>query len=90
MRLEREEGAFLGSMTINYALTAVVGIVYMVLVLVFARGAPLWLLIAGGVAILAVMPAVFYQRSKTLWAALDLMAFRLEHDEQAERERRRV
>ena len=78
--LEREEGGFLGSITINYAVTGVVGVVYMVIVFAFARGAPLWVLTVGGLATVSIIPALFYPRSKTIWAALDLVAFRREHD----------
>lgn len=80
LQLEREEGAFLGSMTINYALTGIIGLAYMVIVMIFAQGAPLWLLIVGGIAILAIVPALFYPRTKTIWTALDFIAFRLEHE----------
>jgi len=78
--LEREEGAFLGSMSINYAVTGSIGLVYLIAMLIFERSAPTWLLVSGGLAILLAVPLLFYPTSKTLWAALDLLAFRLEHD----------
>lgn len=74
LRLEPEEAAFLGSMTINYGVT---GAVWMVLLIVWlAVSAPhieLVPLIAASAALVTVLPMILYPFTKTTWAAIDLL-----------------
>jgi hypothetical protein len=70
---ERQEGFGVGGMAINIVVTEGIFLVY--LVIVFAAtlpDAPVGWILAGGLAINAVVPIVFYPFSKTLWAAIDL------------------
>jgi uncharacterized protein (DUF983 family) len=73
-RLEREEGGFLGAMTINYTVTAVVWLALFVtwLVLDLPDVHVLQLTIAS-VAEAIVVPLVFWPFSKTLWAVVDYL-----------------
>jgi len=79
LRFEREEGAFLGSLSLNYAVTGLtlVGLLVAWMVLSYpdldARVATI-----GALAVLAVVPAIFYPFSKTLWAAIDLLLHRMD------------
>jgi len=79
LRFEREEGAFLGSLSLNYAVTGLALIALLVVWMVVwypdldARVATI-----GALAVLAVVPAVFYPFSKTLWAAIDLLLHRMD------------
>lgn len=79
LRFEREEGAFLGSLSLNYAVTGLTLIALLVLWMVVsypdldARVGTI-----GALAVLAVVPALFYPYSKTLWAAIDLLLHRMD------------
>jgi uncharacterized protein (DUF983 family) len=74
LRFQREEGGFLGAMTINYAVAMLAWIP--VLVVGFAVTSPdppvlkLTLLSAG---ILTVIPLLFYPNSKSIWAAIEFL-----------------
>ncbi len=74
--LEREEGGFLGAMSINYTVTAgvwlVVLVVWLVLDLPDVRVAPLLLT---SLVVAGLVPLLFYPFSKTIWAAIDYLAF---------------
>jgi uncharacterized protein (DUF983 family) len=77
LRLEREEGGFLGAMTINYAVTAAVWLTVLIVWLIvdLPDVHVLWLTLASiGVAI--VVPLLFWPLSKTLWAAVDYLVYR--------------
>ena len=79
LRLEREEGAFLGSLSLNYAVTGMVLITLLVVwVLTQSPDLDPLLPMVGSLAILAVVPALFYPFSKTIWAAIDLLLHRLD------------
>ena len=74
LRFEREEGAFLGSLVLNYGVTALLEIAYLVLVLVFTLPHPnVLVLTLGAVAIAVVVPLFVYPFAKTTWAAIDLL-----------------
>jgi uncharacterized protein (DUF983 family) len=77
LRLEREEGGFLGAMTINYVATALVFLVVMIVWLV--RDLPdvqvLRLTIAA-IGVTLVFPLLFWPFSKTIWAAVDFLVYR--------------
>jgi uncharacterized protein (DUF983 family) len=77
LRLEREEGGFLGGMVINYAVTAavwlVVFVVWLTLDLPDVHVAALTV-VSIGIAVL--VPLAFYPFSKTLWAAVDYLVYR--------------
>lgn len=79
LRFEREEGAFLGSLALNYAVTGLTLIALLVLWLIVsypdldARVA-----LVGALAIVAMVPLLFYPFSKTLWAAIDVLLHRMD------------
>jgi uncharacterized protein (DUF983 family) len=77
LRLEREEGGFLGAMTINYAVTAIVWLAVLIVWLVvdLPDVRVLWLTVASiGVAVL--VPLLFWPFSKTIWSAVDYLVYR--------------
>jgi uncharacterized protein DUF983 len=74
LRFEREEGAFLGSLVLNYTVTGALEIAYLVLILVFTLPHPnVLLLTLGAVAIAVLVPLGFYPFAKTTWAAIDMV-----------------
>lgn len=68
---ERKEGAFLGSMTINYAVAGLAGFAVMLAGLIASWSLPT-LMVACFATVLVVL-AIGYPFSKTLWAAFDLL-----------------
>ena len=81
LRLEREEGGFLGAMTINYSATTLMWVAFLVIWLLVdlpaVRVAPLTV---ASVVLVGLLPLVFYPFSKTLWAAVDYLVFRSSPD----------
>src|SRR5437867_4064939 len=74
LRLQREEGGFLGAMVINYAVTMVAWVALLVAWLVVdlpdVRVAPLLLT---SFAVILLVPTLFYPFSKTIWAAVEYL-----------------
>jgi uncharacterized protein (DUF983 family) len=78
-RLEREEGGFLGAMTFNYAITAVIWLaVFVVWLVVDLPDVRVFLLTVVSIAIAVVVPLLFWPVSKTLWAAVDYLVTQTE------------
>jgi uncharacterized protein (DUF983 family) len=76
LRLEREEGGFLGAMTINYVATTFAWIALLVVwLIVDLPGLHLAALVAVSVALVAVLPLVFFPFSKTIWATIDYLVY---------------
>jgi uncharacterized protein (DUF983 family) len=77
LRFEREEGAFLGSLTINYGVTGLAFFALLIgwMVATGGRGrlAPL---ILASIAVVIVVPLILYPFAKMVWAALDYLIFR--------------
>jgi uncharacterized protein (DUF983 family) len=81
LRLEREEGGFLGAMTINYSATTLTWVAFLVIwLLVDLPGVRVVPLTVASVVLVGLFPFAFYPVSKTLWAALDYMVFRSSPD----------
>jgi Uncharacterized protein conserved in bacteria len=77
LRFEREQGGFLGAMTINFAVAVVVWVAMFVVVLVFTvPDVPVTPLLISSVVVLVLMPLWFYPRSKTFWAAIEFLVAR--------------
>jgi uncharacterized protein (DUF983 family) len=77
LRLEREEGGFLGAMTINYTVTAIAWLALLIVWLIvdLPDVHVLWLTVTSiGVAIL--VPLLYWPFSKTIWAAVDYLVYR--------------
>ncbi|MGH2635990.1 MAG: DUF983 domain-containing protein [Actinomycetota bacterium] len=81
LRLEREEGGFLGAMTVNYVVTAVVWVAVLVvwLVLDLPNVHVLQLTIVS-IATAIVVPLLFWPFSKSIWAAVDYLVYRTDPD----------
>jgi len=77
LRLQREEGGFLGAMTVNYAVTAaawlVVFVTWLALDLPEVHVAALTLV---SLAIAGLVPLLFFPFAKTIWAAVDHLVYR--------------
>lgn len=72
--LEREEGAFLGSLALNYGVTGVVAIAYLIVMLALTLpDPPVALLTGGAIAITILVPLIVYPFAKTTWAAIDML-----------------
>jgi uncharacterized protein (DUF983 family) len=81
LRLEREEGGFLGAMTINYAFTAFVWLIVLVGWLVLdLPDLHVPALTITSIAIAALVPLLFWQFSKTIWASVDFLIYRTNPD----------
>ena len=81
LRFEREQGGFLGAMTINYLVAVLVWVAMFVVVLVFTvPDVPVVPLMIASVVVLALTPIWFYPRSKTLWAAIEFLVARSDPD----------
>jgi uncharacterized protein (DUF983 family) len=79
LRFEREEGAFLGAMALNYGVAGVVFMAvligWMVLDRPDVRVGPL---VITCMAVTAAVVLLFYPFSKTLWAAVDVLLNRMD------------
>jgi uncharacterized protein (DUF983 family) len=77
LRFEREQGGFLGAMTINFLVSVVLWVAMFVVVLVFTvPNVPVDPLLIASIVILVALPLWFYPRSKTLWAAMEFLVAR--------------
>lgn len=74
---EREEGAFLGSLALNYGVTGVSAIIFVVVMMVRTLPNPsVFTITAGAIVITLVVPLLFYPFAKTTWAAIDMLLHR--------------
>lgn len=81
LRLEREEGGFLGAMTLNYLFTAFVWLIVLVGWLVLdLPDLHVPALTITSIAIAALVPLAFWPFSKTIWASVDFLIYRTSPD----------
>jgi uncharacterized protein (DUF983 family) len=81
LRFEREQGGFLGAMTINFLVAVMAWVALFVVVLMFTvPDVPVTPLLIASVVILVVTPLWFYPRSKMLWAAIEFLVLRSDPD----------
>ena len=81
LRLEREEGGFLGAMTINYTVTAGVWVALLVVWLVAdLPDLNVGALTIASLAVAGLFPLLFWPFSKTLWASVDYLIYRASPD----------
>ena len=74
---EREEGAFLGSLSINYGVTGLAFFALLIGWMVASGGHVRWVpLILSSVAVVILVPLIFYPFAKTIWAAIDFLIYR--------------
>ena len=79
---EREEGAFLGSLALNYGVTGALFIGTLIVWLVLTLpDVPVIPLTITSIAITVVFPLLFYPFAKMLWAATDMALHRPERDD---------
>lgn len=77
LRLQREEGGFLGAMTINYAFTALVWVVMLTVWLaVDLPDVHVAALTIASLAVAGLVPVLFFPYAKTLWASVDYLVYR--------------
>jgi len=77
LRLEREEGGFLGAMTVNFSLTTLVWIVVLVVWLVLdLPDVHVAALTITSLALVGIFPLLFWRTSKTIWASVDFLVYR--------------
>ncbi len=73
-RLEREEGGFLGAMTINYAVTAVIWLaVFVVWLVVDLPDVHVLQLTLVSIGVAVLVPLLVWPFSKTLWSVVDYL-----------------
>ena len=81
MRFAKEEGGFLGALTLNFIVAVLAWIVLLVVVLVMTvPDVPVVPLLIASTVVLVVVPLWFYPRSKTLWAAIEFLVARSDPD----------
>lgn len=81
LTFEREQGGFLGAMTINFLVAVVLWVIVLVVVLVMTvPDVPVVPLLIASTVVLVVVPLWFYPRSKTLWAAIEFLVARSDPD----------
>ena len=83
-RFEKEEGGYLGAMTLNYAGAILLWIVVLIVGLVLTvPDVPVWPLLAASAVVLIGVPLLFWPRSKAIWAAVEYLALRTDPDYRA-------
>jgi uncharacterized protein (DUF983 family) len=81
LRLEREEGGFLGAITLNYIATAVVWVALLVVWLVVdLPDLHVAALTIASIAVAVLVPLLFWPFSKTIWASVDYLIYRTSPD----------
>jgi uncharacterized protein (DUF983 family) len=81
LRFEKEEGGFLGALTLNWLVAIGVWIVLLVVVLILTvPDVPVPLLLGLSLVVMVLMPLWFYPRSKMIWAAVEFLVARSDPD----------
>lgn len=81
LRFEKEEGGFLGAMTLTYALAMAVWVVMLIVVLIATvPDVPVAPLIVASVAIMVAVPLLTYPSMKGAWAAIEYLVARSQPD----------
>jgi uncharacterized protein (DUF983 family) len=84
LRFAKEQGGFLGAMTLNYGVATGVWLVALAIVLVITvPDVPVVPLFAISAVVLIGIPLWFYPRSLMLWAAIEFLVFRADPDYRA-------
>jgi uncharacterized protein (DUF983 family) len=81
LRFEKEEGGFLGAMTLTYALAMAIWVAMLVAVLIATvPELPVAPLIVASVAIMVAVPLLTYPNMKGVWAAIEYLVARSQPD----------
>jgi len=84
LRFQKEEGGYLGAITINYAVTIGAWLVLMAVALVAtAPHVPVGPLLMASTFVVVGVPIAFYPTSKTIWAAVEYLVLRSDPDYRA-------
>ncbi|MFM8998678.1 MAG: DUF983 domain-containing protein [Actinomycetota bacterium] len=76
-RLEREEGGFLGAMTINFAVSTALWLILLVgWLIVDLPDLHAMRLTIASLALMTIAPLALWGHSKTVWAAIDYLVYR--------------
>jgi uncharacterized protein (DUF983 family) len=83
-RFQKEEGGYLGAMTLNYGAGVAAWIVVLVVGLILTvPDVPVVPMLVASVAVLVLVPLWFFPRSKMLWAAIEYLVSRSDPDYRA-------
>jgi uncharacterized protein (DUF983 family) len=89
LRFEREEGAFLGSLAINFGVTALAFMAELVIwIALTLPDPPVLAITVTSVLIALFLPLVIYPFAKTTWAAIDILMHWLDREDIRELARR--
>ena len=81
LRFEKEEGGFLGALTLNFLAAMVVWVALLIVVLILTvPDVPVLPLLAMSLAVMVLVPLWFYPRSKMIWAAVEFLVARSDPD----------
>ena len=81
LRFAKEEGGFLGALTLNYIVATLMWVVLLVVVLIFTvPDVPVVPLLLASVVVMVLVPLWFYPRSKMIWAAVEFLVARSDPD----------
>lgn len=81
LRLEREEGGFLGAMTLNFAMTVAAWLALLAIWLVIdLPDVQVTALTVASIVLMIAAPLGLWSVSKTLWAAIDYLVYRSDPD----------
>ena len=81
LRFAKEEGGFLGALTLNYVVAVLLWVLLLVGVLIVTvPDVPVGPLLAMSVVVMVLGPLWFYPRSKMIWAAVEFLVARSDPD----------
>lgn len=81
LRFEKEQGGFLGAMTVNYGVALAAWLVMLTVVLIFTvPDVPVVPLLVASFVVVVGVPLWFYPRSKCLWASIEFLIARSDPD----------
>jgi hypothetical protein len=81
LRFAKEEGGFLGALTLNYVVAILAWVVLLVIVLILTvPDVPVVPLLVMSIVVVVLVPVWFYPRSKMVWAAVEFLVARSEPD----------
>jgi uncharacterized protein (DUF983 family) len=81
LRFEKEEGGFLGAMTLTYGVATAVWLVMLVAVLIATvPDVPVVPLVIASIAIMVAVPMLTYPNMKGVWAAIEFLVARSQPD----------
>ena len=84
LRFAKEQGGFLGAMTLNYGMAMGIWLLVLAIVLVATvPDVPVMPLLAVSAVVLIGIPLWFYPRSQMLWAAIEFLVLRADPDYRA-------